>query len=459
MSSGSNDNYLEQVKAEIRAEADLARTRHPLPRREPAPQPQHAQASDGIERDRLDYAIAELTGAHYCTFLDIAFRALLKRAPDDAGITTQIRLLAAGASKAEVLGNLRWSPEGKRVGARVRGLWPRYALAKLAGVPILGYGVGWAAALAGLPLLLRHQRAADTSVAAHFAATADAQRAHDGHLQELRDSADQLSAHLNQRLDAIGDDIQRALLRLDSLEQRAIALESRSATLEHGHGERAHEMVDLRHSVHTTNHWVVSLQRSLATIEDAAQARRTRADQLAAAAHESAAASGARYVHHAAWANALATELPTASIVLDLGSGEGAWLDALSACGVAVRGVETNTVWAVRAQARGAQVALGDPADALAHCPDASLGGLVVAVDVLASSNVGIAELLDHAQRVLQRDGCLLLRLESDAMRLTPASAAWLNPVHWTAILRGAGFAIISELASAGATALLARRA
>lgn len=451
MTSGPNDEYVEQVKAEIRADADLARVRHPLPRRDPPPQPQRAQAADGIERGRLDYAIGELTGAHYGAFLDIAFRALLKRAPDDAASTTQVRLLAAGASKAEVLGNLRWSPEGRRVGVRVRGLWPRYVLAKLARVPLIGYGVDWGIALAGLPILLRHQRATDTSVAARFAATADAQREHDGRLQELHDSTNELSASFTQRLDASADDIERILLLLDSLEQRASALE-------HSHGDRTHELVDLRHSLHATNHWVVSLQRSLATIDEAAQVRRARADQLAADAQESTTTGGARRQRHAAWASALAAQLPTASIVLDLGSGDCTWLDALSASGIAARGVEMNAVWVARAQARGLQVARGDPQEALARCPDASLGGLVVAVNALARSDGEIAELLAQAQRVLLTEGCLLLRLEPDALRLATAPPS-LDPQHWAVVLRGAGFALVSDLASAGATALLARRA
>lgn len=458
VSSGPNDNYLEQVKAEIRADADLARRRHPLPRRDPLPKPQSAPTGDGIDRDRLDYAIDDLTGTHYIAFVHHAFRALLKRAPDDAGSATQVRLLAAGASKAEVLGNLRWSPEGRRVGARVRGLLPRYTLAKLARVPVLGYCVEWGIAFAGLPVLMRHQRGADTAVAARFAATAGAQRERDDHLRELRDSTRQHSTQFDQRLEAIGDDIRRALQRLAGLEQRATTLEARSTTLEHDHGDRADEMVELRHSVHTTHHWVVSLQRSLATIEDAAQSRRARADQLAAAVNEAGAAYGTRDERHAAWASALATALPGASVVLDLGSGDGAWLNALSALGVAVHGVETNAVWVARAQARGLQIALADPEDALARCPDASLGGLIVATAALGASDVAIAALLTHAQRALLPGGCLLLRLESDATRLMPVSAAWLDPVHWAAILRAAGFAHVAELACAGATALLARR-
>ena len=465
MSSNPQHDYLERVKAEIRAEADRARVRYRVPRAE-APAPARARAcEDGIDRERLDYAIGELTGAHYSAFLDLAFRALLKRPPDDVGSETQVRLLAAGASKAEILGNLRWSPEGRRIGTRVRGLLPRYALSKLARVPLLGYFVDWGIALAGLPILLRHQRAADTSVAARFNTAADAQREHDRRLDEfhtglteLRGEHDRRAIELGNSVAAIGDDIRRALLRLDGLEQRAQALEGRTTTLEQVSATSARESIDLRHHVLTANHWVVALQRSLAEFEDAANAQRVRTDQLAATIKEPAAESASRSARHAGWAAELATRLPAASAVLDLGSGDGAWLDALSARGVAVRGVETNSVLVARTQARGAQIALGDPLGALTRCADASLGGLVVAAHTLPASDTDIAELLAHAQRTLKPEGYLLLRLEQGATRLVGTSSAMLDAAHWAAILRGAGFDAVSELAATSGTALFARR-
>jgi SAM-dependent methyltransferase len=458
VSSNPQHDYLERVKAEIRAEADCARERDRVPRAEALAPAQARACDDGIDRECLDYAIGELTDAHYSAFLDLAFRALLKRPPDDVGSETQVRLLAAGASKAEILGNLRWSPEGRRIGTRVRGLLPRYALAKLARVPLLGYFVDWGIALAGLPILLRHQRAADTSVAARFAAATDAQREHDRRLEEFRIGLAALGVEHDRHFEAIGDDIRRALLRLDSLEQRAQALEGRTTTLEQVSATSARELIDQRHHVLTANHWVVSLQRNLAELEDAANAQRARTDQLTATIKEPAAESASRSARHAGWAGELATRLPAASAVLDLGSGDGAWLDALSARGVAARGVETNSVLVARAQARGAQIALGDPLGALTRCADASLGGLVVAAHTLAASDTDIAELLAHAQRALKPEGYLLLRLEQGATRLVGTSSAMLDAAHWAAILRGAGFDAVSELVATSGTALLARR-
>ncbi len=76
--------------------------RDPLPRRDPPPRATQARRpafDEGIERERLDYAIGELTGPHYRAFLDQAFRALLKRPPDEAGSELQIHLLVAQLSQ------------------------------------------------------------------------------------------------------------------------------------------------------------------------------------------------------------------------------------------------------------------------------------------------------------------------------------------------------------------------
>lgn len=452
MSPNPNDDYLQRVKAEIRAEADIARARTPLPRHEPPPRAAaRAALDDGIERDRLVYATSELTGADYLAFIDQAFRALLKRPPDEAGVALQVRLLAAGASKAEVLGNLRWSPEGRCMGTRVRGLLPRYVMAKLTRMPLFGFAIEWALALAGLPLLLRHQRAADTSVAARFNATADAQREHGTRIQSLEQAVASahaglaaLSAEHDRRSEALRADIRHAAMRLDNLEQR----------VETG----AHAQLELRHYVHAANHWIASLQGSLAGLEDFAEQQRERADRLTAAIGESAQQTAARNARHATWSAELAQRLRADASVLDLGSGDGAWLIALRAQGIAANGIESNQALVARAQAHPGQLAAGDPLAALERCADASLGGLSVAASLLATAPV-MAELLGQALRVLAADGWLLLRIEPESYRFREGRAARdIDPQAWIAVLEAAGFTTVVRLDADGAGALLAQR-
>ncbi|MET0226840.1 MAG: methyltransferase domain-containing protein [Dokdonella sp.] len=461
MSSSPQDEYLERVKTEIRAEAERARVRDPLPRHDPPPRATQARrpAFDaGIERERLDYAIGELTGPHYRAFLDQAFRAVLKRPPDEAGSELQIRLLAAGASKAEVLGNLRWSPEGRRVGTRVRGLLPRYALAKLVRVPLLGYFVEWGLAFAGLPLLLRHQRAADTSSAARFGALDEAQANAQRMLDELRAAHAALDAEHDRRSDALRADIDRMLLRLDALEEQARGLEERARALEARAIAGAHEAIELRHYVHAANHWVTSLQRSLDELEETAASGRERADALAASIDVDADEATARDARHASWSAVLATRLPADAHMLDLDSGDGSWLAALAARGIAASGVEANAALVARAQQQGLAIAVGDPLAVLLRCADGDLDGLSLSATTLAREQTDIAALLVEARRVLKPGGHLLLRCEHDPHRLVIANAALDAAQHSRALLVAAGFVAPKSLPANRAFALLAQR-
>jgi SAM-dependent methyltransferase len=450
VSSSPQDDYLERVKAEIRAEADIARARDPLVRHDPPSRAKKAQRpvfDEGIDRARLDYAIGELTGAHYRAFIDQAFRALLKRPPDEAGSEMQVRLLAAGASKAEVLGNLRWSPEGRRVGTRVGGLLPRYALAKFVRVPVLGYFVEWGLALAGLPMLLRHQRAADTSSAAGFAALAEAQANTRRELDQLRAAHAALDSEHNRRSEAMRADISRMLLRLDALEEHARSPHA-----------SAHEAIELRHYVHAINHWITSLQRSLGDLEDDAARSRSRADALAASIDAGAEETSARSARHASWSAVLATRLPTGARVLDLGSGDGAWLAALAARGIAATGIEANAALVARAQRHGLAIALGDPLAVLTRCADGDLDGLSLSAATLARDETDIAVLLAEALRVLRPGGQLLLRCEHEPHRFAAADTTADAAHHNGALLAAAGFVQPTNLPAHRAHAVLALR-
>ena len=446
VSSQPSDDYLERVKAEIRAEADAARIRAPLPRRETPSRTTSERPSrqDGIDRARLDYAIAELTGPNYTAFVDNAFRALLKRAPDEPGLDAQVRLLGGGASKAEVLGNLRYSPEGRRIGTRVGGLVPRYALAKLTRVPVIGYFVEWGITLAGLPMLLRHQRAADTQVAAGFAAAAADLAGLSGTQQALGGRMDQVQQDLGGRLDQVQQDLGDARLRL---EERAQTLESRTGTLESRTDElnkHLHDIPELRHYIHAINHWSVSLQRSIADIEGAADASAERADTLLAAMYDAPEAAAEREARFSAWFPVLTERLPATARVLDLGSGDGSWAGRLAERGADVSGIEANRFLAQRARERGLDVTTGDPVAALARCADASVDAITASSSAVGGGDA-LAEWFEHARRALKPGGWLLFGCAGDPRRFADmlrGRAGVFEPALARAALRAVGFAV-----------------
>lgn len=111
---------------------------------------------DHPQRER--YALDELVHVHGEAFVERAFRSLLKRAPDAAALLATLERLLRGDSKIAILGDLRWSQEGRRRGVRVDGLAVRYAFWRATQWPLAGGAIERLALLLELPAIAREQR-------------------------------------------------------------------------------------------------------------------------------------------------------------------------------------------------------------------------------------------------------------------------------------------------------------
>lgn len=94
-----------------------------------------------------EYKLAELLRFDDADFIEVAYQALLHRAPDPAGHADSLAALRSGStSKVEILGAIRFSGEGRRCGVHVDGLLLPYKLhqwrhRRLIG-PLLGFVIG-----------------------------------------------------------------------------------------------------------------------------------------------------------------------------------------------------------------------------------------------------------------------------------------------------------------------------
>lgn len=448
-----DDTYLARIKDEIRAEAEAARGRSPLPRREAPPAAPDPAAAADTPRVRT---IPELSAAHHLDFLHGAFRAILKRPPDGPGELVQLRLLAAGASKVEILGNLRYSPEGREVGVEIPGLRPRYLLTKLFRVPVIGYLAEWLFALGGLPKLMHHLRASDTYNAARArdtAAAIDARFA--DHTRDIAEHQKLIEDQLD-RLNRGSDDLRRVQTELagfvEVAQQRFAAFDGALDAVRDLSGTRIQGQIDeLRHHVLSMNHWLTSLRRTVAALEDADAQQPARA-LAAAVAERRLAGDPLRPLRLAAWRDALAADIAGDGRVLDLGSGAD-WQAALVAQHLATD------------PADGADLPsfLDDPATALARTGDGTLAALSVLDGAAVLRRLPAAELFAAAQRALRSGGVLLIAFTegpvSIADRLDGRGDLHADPALFAQALEAAGFAHVRRCDAAdGTPALLARR-
>jgi hypothetical protein len=422
--NSESDDLLDRIKSEIRADADASRLRAPLPERTG-----QIGAAGGPQDARLS-SIAELARHAGPAFVDNAYHTILGREPDADGFARQMAALGAGTGKIEIIGDLRYSEEGRRNGVPIAGLRLRYLLAKLGRLPVLGAIVQWIMAALALPHLLRHQRATEASLAVRFGETARALQAAEQRLAEAEQRDAELRSDLSAAVEELSDRLTRAEIAAHQLRQYVEGLNANVA--------------ELRQLTLTMNHWTVQVRRSIDAIETAEAEHRARSDEAAAAIILASRARDAQRAQRlAAWGEELAARIPRGGSVIDLGVGSD-WLAVLSARGFDASAIETNSALHREARERGLNVTLGNASTLLARTAEASLEALTI-----TAAGDDFAGLLAEAQRILRRGACLMIMdARSDASQPTTPE-----------ILDAAGFGAPKRLDAFGGRALFVTRA
>ena len=104
------------------------------------------------------YTLGELLRFHDDAFVTNAYQAILLRPADSGGFEHYLDLLRRGESKVAILGRLRYSPEGRHHGVKIKGLWRGFLLWRFYRLPLIGSLFQTFAILARLPALERNQR-------------------------------------------------------------------------------------------------------------------------------------------------------------------------------------------------------------------------------------------------------------------------------------------------------------
>jgi O-antigen chain-terminating methyltransferase len=135
-------------KSEHQAEnAELELDELRLPR---VPTSFHVPEKDGYEPE-------ELLRYHDEEFIQAAYYAVLRRAPDPQGKEHYLRILRTGKNnKKEILGMLMASKEAKRYGVKVKGIGIHGWIGKAKRIPAVGFLLEWLIAFLTLPRKFRH---------------------------------------------------------------------------------------------------------------------------------------------------------------------------------------------------------------------------------------------------------------------------------------------------------------
>lgn len=114
--------------------------------------------ANGHPKQPKHYHVNDLLRFHGEDFVRNAYRVLLDREADEAGVAHHMDQLASGRfNKIDVLSSLHSSPEGSKSQVKLSGLSLPVAVRRLGRLPVIGYIVRLFVSVARLPLLIQHQ--------------------------------------------------------------------------------------------------------------------------------------------------------------------------------------------------------------------------------------------------------------------------------------------------------------
>ncbi|HEX6719283.1 MAG TPA: methyltransferase domain-containing protein [Pyrinomonadaceae bacterium] len=435
-------------------------------------------ASQGTFNGNNHYHVNDLLRFHGDEFVRNAYRALLRREPDEAGMAQHLEQLASGRfNKIDVLASLHSSPEGRSSQVKLDGLALPIAVRRLGRLPVVGYVVRLAVAVTRLPVSIQHQNRFEfytwsqhRSLIAH----------QDQHYQELRDSLQQISAQMleltqrtaeqQQANELFARQYEEALMKYRELEIRSVENRNLSAHEIQRLSEqlsaqlRDHQQL-LQEQKAETQQFAGQLREELlsrqqqTTRELLMQERRLTVllEQLKHGAvtpftpsFNEVANDEEDHLLDALYASLedqfrgprdevrrrLQVYLPflkEAGIkngVLDIGCGRGEWLQLLRSEGIEGQGVDRNRVLVEECRGAGLNVVEQDALAYLRNLPDESFNAITTFHLVEHLPFETLIRLLDEIVRTLKPGGILIVETPNPENFMVGSCNFYADPTH-----------------------------
>jgi SAM-dependent methyltransferase len=383
--------------------------------------PQISLQPELVLRPDDHYHVNDLLKFHDHAFVWNAYKIILKREPDEQGLSQFLQNLRSGRfNKIDVLARLRFSVEGEGKNVRIDGLKGPALLRKFYRVPVLGYALELLVAIIRLPEMLRNQRRFEGHVSAQHDQLAE-------QINGLNRRNFQFSESLTREVARIAEE-QRSFAALQHQQIVGIFQEQRTLL----NRLKKIEAATRAPSANTDKANPNALDDSFPA---AAQERwndeeRRAFDELLSSFTSEFRGDGVKI------REGLRVYLPvleSAGVkrdVLDLGCGRGEWLELLGEEGLKGRGVENNRVLAEQARARGLEVMEQDALTYLRDQPPNSFSAITAFHFVEHLSFETLVELLTEIERTLRPGGLVILETPNPKNLVVAACNFYADPTH-----------------------------
>jgi SAM-dependent methyltransferase len=407
-------------------------------------QPTFQPRSDGR------YHVDDLLKYHDRNFLQNAYRAILKRGPDATGFNAFIESLrSAQLNKIDVLARLRYSAEGRAKKVEIEGLLAPAIIRKAYRVPVIGYLLNLAVAIARLPVMIRREQQFE----AHALAQQEMIAEHINHVGDaLRSHAKEVSQVFEQRLERLAGEFDT---RTSEISEHFGARLNEEAAQRQKHAERLSG--DLKREIdrvfqkqqQVSTELVLQGQRLARLLNEARQRLPAPFDkeQLGTIVSEADHALDAFYASfdeqfrgpREEIKERLKVYLPLIKQhgigsgempILDVGCGRGEWLELLKEQKLRGIGVDSNRVLVGQCVERGLEVVEEDLINHLTRLNDASLGA-VTGFHVVEHLPIDtLVQFLNQTVRVLKPGGAVIFETPNPQNVLVGSCNFYFDPTH-----------------------------
>jgi O-antigen chain-terminating methyltransferase len=319
------------------------------------------------------YHVNDLLRYHDRVFVHAAYRAVLKRSPDETEMLRDLtRLRSGNVNKIDLLANLRLSQEGRAKGVQLNGLAIPALIRRLGQLPLVGYPIRLGIALLRLPNSIREQREFGSYVLSQHEQIADF----------INAAADRLSdaQKWQQHFEGVSGTY------FDDLKQQIAALRFRLG-----------DVTDPQ------------LEKLYVALEDRFRGSRAEIKE--------------RFREYLPY-------VKDCGPVIDLGCGRGEWLELLTESGIEARGVESNPLQVRQCTDRGLDVVEQDLFVYLRTLPDNSTGAITGFHIIEHVSFNALVLLLNEVLRILRPGGVAILETPNPENVIVGSNYFYLDPTH-----------------------------
>jgi O-antigen chain-terminating methyltransferase len=430
---------------------------------------------------REHYRLEDLLVFSDESFVRNAYRAILKREPDDSGFAEYLANLRDGRlSKVDILTSLRFSPEGHLRDVKVNGLNRSLLSRKTTNVPVLGYLIELLVGIIRLPALITDHRRLEAHLTARDERLAEQINVRDANFSSRLDQTFanlESAANLSEQLvKAVADlsESHKKVAELHYQQLKALIREQHEinedrnrlkadisaelAAMQHqlkgqetaqeSDSAKLHEYrTKMETSLQKTRMELVLQERRLSLLLEEARKRlpqpfapdqmqilSTEKDHLLDSLYgsledefrgtrEDIKAKAASYLPILADAN-ITTD------IVDIGCGRGEWLEVLKEARLGARGIDSSRVMIEECTRRGLQASEGEATAYLRAQADNSLSAITAFHFVEHLPLETLVSFLDEVVRTLKPGGLVILETPNPENILVGACNFYLDPTH-----------------------------